>query len=918
MESNKEHEESVALVLQPPKEKKLKQTRLPFQTVSSLGSPNTSNKKRKLSSPSPTSCKSPKVQKIGKKENSLKFAEVIDVESIHEKDNKTNEVDVNVNSIDSSDIASHLNDKKTNSTKHGDISKFLTKISVVSTKVSSPVADKKSQVSSPAQLKVEVENKLPIVLLNRCDDGDSVEPMTVSNDSLDNLDKTNVVCDESSNDVLAEPLPDSDNDEDQNSLDKTQDSSSDSEIVTSTSEDDTQDDKKSDDDDDEKKINNEKSTNDMADDKSQSTDKKPESVIKKKRALTQKQIEKKLASAKKRELQKEAKAEKEKQTELQKLQRRKEREEKKKETLKKKEAEIEAKKKEREQKELKKQIEIEQKQKEREQKEEEKRKKEEEKLEAERKKQKVSSTFKNFFVPKKLDNKINEEIKTSNFMPFEIKADMKIAPACRRNFNDEDKLNFDNNCLIKKNEYTDQLWLDEVRKNHSKIRKSGKTWPTESKDDDIIALEDDVDNINVVDQSTAVTEKQRAKLLSFTENRRPPYWGTWRKKSDKINPKKPFNKDTKWFDYDVDSDEEWEEEEPGESLCGSDEEKEEENADDNEYDVDNEFMVPHGYLSDEEARPDEEDEEDMTPETQKFKLKILGEQFQAEMNEKTAKIKPRVIGILWQNMENNYPDNTPEKVVKYMTARQAWVREIPIELTKPLEVKIENEKVRGPKKTRLPDEALSHLIKLIHGNRQKREFLVNEFITFWSKTHGDDAKLTKSSIDSKISEIAKRIPCPDEGLMHLKNCWYVSEEIRKQYLDEEIKLPNQWSYNLTPKRKTILDDSFDKTDKDIKEQKDKIEKDLKDKKNSSSLITQFTQKITTEELKKQFKPTSPSVKTTNSLNRPPKRATLISVPRGELIPPTSNFPAFNKIPEIIETNQNNNKDKQQTDEIILD
>lgn len=28
------------------------------------------------------------------------------------------------------------------------------------------------------------------------------------------------------------------------------------------------------------------------------------------------------------------------------------------------------------------------------------------------------------------------------------------------------------------------------------------------------------------------------------------------------------------------------------------------------------------------------------------------------MNEKTAKIKPRVIGTLWQNMENNYPDNS--------------------------------------------------------------------------------------------------------------------------------------------------------------------------------------------------------------------------------------------------------------------
>lgn len=48
-----------------------------------------------------------------------------------------------------------------------------------------------------------------------------------------------------------------------------------------------------------------------------------------------------------------------------------------------------------------------------------------------------------------------------------------------------------------------------------------------------------------------------------------------------------------WFDYEIDSDDEWEEEEPGESLKGSDDE-DEENPEENEYDVDNEFMVPHG------------------------------------------------------------------------------------------------------------------------------------------------------------------------------------------------------------------------------------------------------------------------------------------------------------------------------------
>lgn len=55
------------------------------------------------------------------------------------------------------------------------------------------------------------------------------------------------------------------------------------------------------------------------------------------------------------------------------------------------------------------------------------------------------------------------------------------------------------------------------------------------------------------------------------------------------------------FDYEVDSDDEWEEEEPGESLHGSDDEKESED----EYEVDNDFFVPHGYLSDDENPEDE-------------------------------------------------------------------------------------------------------------------------------------------------------------------------------------------------------------------------------------------------------------------------------------------------------------------------
>ena len=57
------------------------------------------------------------------------------------------------------------------------------------------------------------------------------------------------------------------------------------------------------------------------------------------------------------------------------------------------------------------------------------------------------------------------------------------------------------------------------------------------------------------------------------------------------------------LDYEVDSDDEWEEGvEAGESLSGSDDEESED-----DYEIDNDFFVPHGYLSDEEGEKDEDE-----------------------------------------------------------------------------------------------------------------------------------------------------------------------------------------------------------------------------------------------------------------------------------------------------------------------
>jgi chromatin assembly factor 1 subunit A len=82
----------------------------------------------------------------------------------------------------------------------------------------------------------------------------------------------------------------------------------------------------------------------------------------------------------------------------------------------------------------------------------------------------------------------------------------------------------------------------------------------------------------------ATVGRMHAKLLQFGDNRRPAYWGTWRKQTKAVGPRRPFGKDESIFDYEIDSDDEWEEEvEPGESLTDSEGEGEEkEPADDYE------------------------------------------------------------------------------------------------------------------------------------------------------------------------------------------------------------------------------------------------------------------------------------------------------------------------------------------------
>ncbi|CAG4943826.1 unnamed protein product [Parnassius apollo] len=508
-------------------------------------------------------------------------------------------------------------------------------------------------------------------------------------------------------------------------------------------------------------------------------------------SLTPKQAQKKLESAKKKEEREKEKLEREKKKQQEKEERAKQKQEKEDQKRREREEKEEAKRKEREEKEEQKRKEREEKErqkelekklreekedqkrkereekeeirrKEKEAKEEEKRKKREaqeiERLEQEQKKKKAAEAFVNFFVPKQKNEKdqltVGPVSKNCMLSSFTIKADMRLAPTTRNSINDEQKEALDN-FLKEQNVPEKALYIKNLKEGDRKPMSDGKTWPCSDKenDDDVIIVEDDLPPIDDADEilncETAVREKLRPKLLSFHENRRPPYWGTWRKKSAFVKPRRPFQQDQKLLDYEVDSDEEWEEEQEGESIDGSAAGSEDE-QDADEYEVDNEVFVPHGYLSDEEATMDEDDVLSLSPETQKARLKHLEDEFESELKKPTEKLKPRMYGILWETADGNKPEKCVDALWDYFKKFSMIMNDI-TPLLQPSNEPEETEKKKLKKKKTMPD------VEQAQHSAEKK------------KKDSKESKKLKPEAKTNIQETMKNQPVINTFLTKLKS-----------------------------------------------------------------------------------------------------------------------------------------------------
>ncbi|KAK6188357.1 hypothetical protein SNE40_004544 [Patella caerulea] len=516
-----------------------------------------------------------------------------------------------------------------------------------------------------------------------------------------------------------------------------------------------------------------------------------------------------------KEREKQEKIEKLEKEKLEKLQLKEEEKKKKQEML---DAKMEEKKKKEDEKKMKEE--------EKKMKEEEKKKEEEEKL---KKQNKVKQAFEGFFVKQNTcAPKPAEVIKTDLCKYFEVKKDTYRAPRVWRILNSTEKSNLDK---VVQSQESSPLYIDSIKcKSHQ---------PLHADPDQYRHKKDNEEEIIIHDTETVKKMTHHVKYIFFHTNYRPPYYGTWRKKSDKLTPRNPFKMDSDLLDYEVDSDDEWEEEEPGESLSASEGEDGDDKEKEDEEEGDDGWMVPHGYLSEDEGC---DDDKEITPEVLKARQQAKADQWEADLKRQCQPVKTIVIGCYWEEEENQLSRADLDILESFSAVCLSTApvdTTLSIDKTKSTTMTPGTERCatpsgsKGTKPKSVPEEAMPELIKLLHGNTSGIKKLIHEFRVYWKQKTGelnnvngdstvktetsmeveeedspkrtnlneslkeentpakeDQFSISKRQLELKITSVAVR----EKRSAYKKICWHVHDSILKQYNLDDLSYPNTWEY----------------------------------------------------------------------------------------------------------------------------
>ncbi|KAI1883042.1 hypothetical protein AGOR_G00241160 [Albula goreensis] len=365
------------------------------------------------------------------------------------------------------------------------------------------------------------------------------------------------------------------------------------------------------------------------------------------------------------------------------------------------------------------------------------------------------------------------------FAPFEIKEHMFLAPLVRVQC-DEASLEELDRCLAEPDGSLDGLrdW-----RGH-KPRSSGPTRARRAKCvGDCVAVPDSLKAEGVPDRQ----RYGRLKLLQFCENYRPAYWGTWNKRSSHISPRCPLRQDKELLDYEVDSDEEWEEEEPGESLSHSEGDDDDEGGEDD--DDDDGFFVPHGYLSDGEGALEEEESGDV--EKQKVRQRLKAREWDELMAKKKLNVLVAVVrGCVWVGPDREATGPDAEALLPYAVCMLE-----PTSTDEP----VSPETTAAARELR-NEQLLSQLLPLLHGNVNSSKVIITEFQEFCrqrpSSPSTDSPQGSAESIPTRIrvKRLIKENAVYEKRPAYRRSCWYVHAEVLTRFGLESPPVPCQWKY----------------------------------------------------------------------------------------------------------------------------
>lgn len=240
--------------------------------------------------------------------------------------------------------------------------------------------------------------------------------------------------------------------------------------------------------------------------------------------------------------------------------------------------------------------------------------------------------------------------------------------------------------------------------------------------------------------TATMTPEQKAfrrpmKLLSFHVEVRPPYYGTFGKASKVVKGRRPLAVDSVLVDYEYDSEAEWDPEdlEEGDECLSADEDDEEADAANNAEDGEDKWMVPHGYLSDDEVA--EEDEEDELGNPMKKARKMTAAEAPSTPSRKKAVATRYSIGCKWGEAAVNHSKLGPH-AMQIIGAGPIDVLAAPVKRAPPIKPSQD-----------VPIELYPELIKMVHGSLISADRAAAEF----TAAH---AEVTKAAVSRLIKDPA--------------------------------------------------------------------------------------------------------------------------------------------------------------------